>query len=571
MSGDGNLHDIIAAFFDELVAAGVNRLVASPGSRSTPLTVVAHRTAGLDVSLHLDERSAGFWALGAARASGRPVALVCTSGTAAANYLPAIVEAHYSEVPLVVLTADRPPELRDRGAGQTIDQLGIYGSHVRWWADLPVPGDVGGEWFRSTAARAVRAATGPRPGPVHLNWPLREPLEPPVGWQPPVRSTESISRVAPRQPVDTAPVRAPVHPSMAEHLEAAAASPRGLVLAGPMDRDHGDVVADFCRRTGWPLLAEPLSQLRRRREGVTVLGHHDHLLRTAWADRHVPDVVIRIGQPMTCKPLRLWLERHRPNHVLLDPAGTWTDASTTVTSVIDAGPDALAGVTVERGETSWTRDWAIADDIATGVADEILDGEPLLEAAIARQLGRSLPSGANLYVSNSMPVRDVDSFLRPRIEPLRYFGNRGASGIDGVTSSAAGVAAADGSATLYIGDLAFLHDLSGLLAAARHDVDLTIVVADNKGGGIFSFLPIADHDDELDFEALFRTPQGHDLAALARAAGAHHQMISDADDLGAALSRAGDGLRVLQVPVERDANVEQHRRVAAAIASALPS
>lgn len=544
------------AFFRELVGQGVTDVLVSPGSRSTPLAISAHRTDGLDVSIHLDERSSAFWALGMAKASGRPVALVCTSGTAAANYLPAIVEAHFSEVPLIVLTADRPPELRDRGAGQTIDQLAIYGSHVRWWSDLPVAGDVEPAWFRSTAARAVRVATGPRPGPVHLNWPLREPLEPLPGATPPEPVPPIRLSAEP-----TAPTPAAIH-----LLDELSRSERGLVLAGPLhDEHHVDAVLGFCRRTGWPLLAEPLSQLRRSAEGVAVISHHDHLLRTEWADRHRPEVVLRVGQPMTCKPLRLWLERHRPRHVLLDPGDSWTDASTTVTDIITAGPAALGRSGQHRGTTSWTDSWAEADRGAIDAVDRLLDAEPLMEAAIARELGRSLPPDSVLYVSNSMPVRDIDTFLRRRNERLMCFGNRGASGIDGVVSSAAGVASTGRATTLYIGDLALMHDISGLLSAIRHEVDMTIVVANNDGGGIFSFLPIAGADG-VDFETLFRTPQSHSIAALVEAAGASHSTVRSVDDLALELSLPAAGLRILEVAVDRDANVDQHRRITTAVA-----
>ncbi|MDG2113175.1 MAG: 2-succinyl-5-enolpyruvyl-6-hydroxy-3-cyclohexene-1-carboxylic-acid synthase, partial [Actinomycetota bacterium] len=358
------------AFFAELVAQGVTDVLVSPGSRSTPLAISAHATSGLKVSIHLDERSAAFWALGLSKASGRPVALVCTSGTAAANYLPAVVEAHYSEVPLLILTADRPPELRDRGAGQTIDQLAIYGSHVRWWTDLPVAGDADAAWLQSTAARAVRQATGLRPGPVHLNWPLREPLEPRVGA--PHLPPAPALRI-------TAPSSTPTADSI-ELLDEIADIERGLVLAGPQhDQRDLDAVFAFCRRTGWPLVAEPLSQLRHMADGVVVMSHHDHLLRTAWADQHRPDVVMRIGQPMTCKPLRLWLERHRPRHVLLDAGGSWTDASSTVTDMVTAGPGALAEVRGGLGHTSWSDAWREPDQRAIAVVDRILDAEQLME------------------------------------------------------------------------------------------------------------------------------------------------------------------------------------------------
>jgi len=544
-----------SAFFEELNAQGVEHVLLSPGSRSTPLAISAHRTPGLRVSIHLDERSAAYWGLGVAKATGRPVALICTSGTAAANYLPAVVEAHFSEVPLLVLTADRPPELRDRGAGQTIDQPGIYGSHVRWWSDLPVAGDVAPSWFRSTAARAVGAATGSRRGPVHLNFPLREPLEPGGAAAPPPAAPIRIDRA-------DAAVTSAV-------LDDVAKLERGLVLAGPLHHDHSDAVMRFCRRTGWPLLAEPLSQLRRVVDGVVVTAHHDHLLRTGWAEENVPDVVVRIGQPMTCKPLRLWLERHAPRHVLVDAGGSWTDASVTVTDVVRADPSSLATTDSGQGEGEWAREWMRADRLATQTADAVIDAEPPMEAAIARELGHSLPTNSVLYASNSMPVRDVDSFLRPRVEPLTCYGNRGASGIDGVVSSAAGVAFSGRPTTLLIGDLAVLHDVGGLMSAAHHGVDLTLVVPNNDGGGIFSFLPIAAHGDAVDFETLFRTPNSQSLESLTEAVGGTHHLVERRDELARLLAEPVAGIRMIEFPVDRDANVDQHRRLAAAIDEAL--
>ena len=552
-------YDDVGALLAELAAQGVTRVLASPGSRSTPLAVAAHATGGLAVEMHLDERSAAFWALGIAKASQTPVVLICTSGTAAANYLPAVVEAHYSRTPLIVLTADRPPELRERGAGQTIDQADIFGSHVRWWSDLPVAGDAGTAWFQSTAARAFRLATGAHPGPVHLNVPMREPLEPPVGWRPPSR---------PR--IELPPVDAVGGHHAVSALNDAAAHERGLILAGPMDGGCLDAVAALARRTGWPLLAEPLSQMRRTTEDVVVTAHHDHLLRTPWADTHVPDIVLRVGDPMTSKPLRMWLERHRPRHVVLDPTNEWTDASTTATSMLTADPSILAHVTSGIGRSAWTEAWAAADSLAIGVTDRMLDDEPLMEAAIARELGRALPEGATLVVSNSMPVRDVDSFLRPTQGNLRCLGNRGASGIDGVVSTAAGVASTGAATTLLIGDLAFLHDVGGLLSVVEHSIDLTVVVPNNGGGGIFSFLPIADHD-EIAFEKLFRTPQHHSLAGLVTAIGGQHLKVAEVHDLRRQLLQPPTGLRVIEIDVDRDANLDQHRRIAAAIADTIRS
>ena len=600
-----------------LVAAGISDAVVSPGSRSMPLALTVDATAGLRTWVRIDERSAGYFALGLAKGSGRPVVLVCTSGTAAANYLPAVVEAHYSGVPLVVLTADRPPELRGWGAGQTIDQHSLYGSHVRWFCETPVaselPVDQAVRWFGVAAARAVTLAAGMNPGPVHLNVPFREPLEPlePIGSiesigdvaSPGVSGGEgqcsapAIQQVATSQtPAPPLPIRAFVPGTgfgvsagdVAELVAFARGRARGVVVAGPMhdgDRWVG-AVADFCRATGWPLLAEPCSQLRRELGGVVVTDHHDLLLRTAWADAEPPEAVLRVGGAPTCKPLRLWIERHRPAFALVDPAGGWTDASFSVSLHLSMGPAALADAAAQLSPvgSAWGQRWASADRRAAAAIDGLLDGEPLLEAVVARQLGRSLPEGCALFVSNSMPVRDVDSYLRARAEPLAVHANRGASGIDGVISAAAGVAAGGTATTVLVGDLAFRHDLGGLVGAfdsesaepARPDgFDLTVVVVDNGGGTIFSFLPAYGVVDAGAFDRLLTTPPGRSSAELARglaeAMGCEHHHVNSCEQLAELLAARGPGrgLRIVTIDIDADANRDQHRRLAGAVERAV--
>lgn len=360
-----------------------------------------------------------------------------------------------------------------------------------------------------------------------------------------------------------------------------AAHERGVVVAGPMwDGDRwAEAVAAFCRRTGWPLLAEPCSQLRRELDGVVVTDHHDLLLRTAWADAEPPDAVLRVGGAPTCKPLRLWTERHRPAFGLVDPASTWTDASFSVSLHLPVGPDAVADAAAKlaAGESGWAQRWADADARAGAAIDAVLDAEPLLEAGVARQLGRSLPAGHALYVSNSMPVRDVDSHLRARVEPLAVHASRGASGIDGIISAAAGVAAAGTPTTVLVGDLAFRHDLGGLVGAFDTSVplDLTIVVVDNDGGTIFSFLPAHGVVEAGAFDRLLTTPPAHTSAELANGLSATlgfaHHRVRSCDALGELLaqSQPDGGLRVITIDVDADANRDQHRRISEAVEVAL--
>lgn len=579
-----------AAFFDELARSGVRHVCVSPGSRSAPLVVAAHAHPQLQCRPILDERSAGFFALGLARQLGEPVALICTSGTAAANYLPAVVEAHAARVPLLLLTADRPPELRDWGAGQTIDQVGIYGAYVRRFVELPLP--TGGaralRYARSLACRAVADARGGPAGPVHLNWPLREPLEPAAE---PLEPETSTPLAGSGRPTDA---WATVTPAMAMPppaeiqvlLEIARAWDRGLVVCGPLAPDPGrsSAIAELARLTGWPIFADPTSQLRRGPHvaNAPILAHGDLLLRDPQLARDfAPDVVLRIGDSPVSKSLRLALEARPPKHmILLDPDRVWHDPSHWASRVVVADPAALC--------TAWARAWQdagwspreseysheylaadrrAADALRAALADE----SSLLEPRAVHDLAEALPPNATLYVSNSMPIRDLDAFLSVSTRPLRILGHRGASGIDGLVSAAAGAAAADnGPVVLLSGDLALLHDVAGLRLVRDLPAGLTIVVLDNDGGGIFSFLPIADHGEAVGFEDLFRTPHGLDLADLAPLHSAEFTRVSSVAEYRDALNPPWDdpGLRLIEVSVDRDSNIKRFRELAALAAAA---
>ena len=573
------VYDVVAAFAAGLAEHGVTDVVISPGSRSTPLAVTLHAQPALRTWIQLDERSAGFFALGQARRTGRPSVLVCTSGTAAANYLPAVVEAHHSGVPMIVCTADRPPELRNWGAGQTIDQVGIYGSTTRWAADLPVAGEWTPGQARIAAHRAVASATSMHPGPVHLNWPLREPLEPlgdvPIVEPDPAavvgRSSDHVSALFERGFSDLA------------------GEERGVIIvgpdAGPGLRRQQEVVAAALRlgaRTGWPVLGEPISGVRRSGDaggGLRVANAEHLLMHPVLAAELAPDVVIRVGGSPTAKPVRLWLERHRPEKlVLIDPAERWNDASFTVTHHVAEDPamalDTICAGALSRTDSGWADRWAGLDLAAAGaIAVEVDDG-PLLSAMVVRTLAESVPAGTLVMVSNSMPVRDLDAFVPVEGPAIDFVGNRGASGIDGITSTALGLASQhEGPVVLFTGDLALLHDLGALVGAARIDLHLTVVCVDNDGGAIFSMLPIAARGDEVDFEMLFRTPHGLDLRAFDGIGGVVVAEVTTAaalaDALAAGTTSAQPGIDLIIVPVDRDADLAQHRAVGAAVGAAV--
>ncbi len=603
------VYDTVASFAAGVVEHGVTDVVINPGSRSTALALTLHAQPKLRTWIQLDERSAGFFALGQARRTGRPSVLVCTSGTAAANYFPAIIEAHHAGVPMIVCTADRPPELRDWGSHQTIDQVKIYGTTTRWAADLAVAGEWSPTQGRLVAHRAVVSATGINPGPVHLNWPLREPLEP-VGSVPVVETSGSappnLDDGSPDSPILGSPVSpgggsalgdgalgSPVSPGegnapgRSAPLAALKSYERGVIIVGP-DAAAGleaqnEVVAavmELSAATAWPVIGEPIAGTRRARgdSAGTVIANADHILRHAdIAAELAPDVVIRLGGTPTTKPLRLWLEAHRPTHVvLIDPANRWNDPSFVVTRHLAADPVAVlteAAGAVRQG-SAWCERWKELDLIADRVISDEIKRGPLLSALVTSVLAEAVPAGTLLMASNSMPVRELDSFVTTEGPRIDFVGNRGASGIDGVTSTALGLASQhDGPVVLYIGDLALLHDLGALFGASRCGLHLTAVCVDNNGGGIFSSLPIASRGDEVDFETLFRTPHGLNLADLGGVGGVRINEVTSASELAETLRSACEsdtpGVDVVLVSVDPDADLAQHRAIASAVNAAI--
>ena len=537
-------------FWAELAGCGVTDVVVSPGSRSTPLAVSARNQDGLRVTVLLDERVAGFCALGMAKASGRPVALVCTSGTAAANYLPSVVEAHHSGVPLVVCTADRPAELRDAGAGQTIDQVKLYGDHVGWYSEVPCDLDQPDYFARLAVRAATVAGAGPNPGPVHLNWPFRKPLEP----QSPIpRPSATVGR----------PV-VPVRPLVDADVEALSrlAGLRGLIVSGALDVDDAGAAAivGFAEAAGWPVVADSGSQLRGR--GPLVLDGAEWVLGRADL---APDVLLRLGGPPSNRAVIDFVEScPASDRLLVDPRRRWEDPSFGWTQALASDPVALLDEVSERmgsADDAWAATWIKAAADAWDGVEDALESADLLEPLLVATLLRALPPGVALYASSSMPVRDVTSFWPPDALPRRVLVNRGANGIDGVVSSALGAALAlDQPVAALVGDVALLHDIGGLLAASLSNADLTVVVPNNDGGGIFSLLPVADGGSEVHFEELFHTPHGVDLADLAAGLGVRHRRVAQADELADAASDAS-GVTVIEVPIHHDAAMKQRRQL----------
>jgi 2-succinyl-5-enolpyruvyl-6-hydroxy-3-cyclohexene-1-carboxylate synthase len=568
----------VSTLVGELAAAGIRHVCACPGSRSTPLAVELARADGYGIKLwmHLDERSAAYFALGLARTLRAPVGLLATSGTAAANFLPAVAEAWLARVPLVVLTADRPHELRDNGAAQTIDQLALYGHHVKWFFDLPEP-DASQlptqlPHLAALAARAVSTATAEPPGPVHLNWPFRDPLVPSRA---PIAKP---ARVRVRHPLLAPP------PVLVGDLAASLQGhPRGLFVVGPQD-DPGlaEPLTRLAARLGYPILADGLADVRfGPHDRSLVIDTFDAFLRDAsLAARLTPEVVVRVGAIPTSKPLLQFVERQRDaRQIVVDPGG-WRDPSSQATDLlhVDARLLCAALLNVTDGHADadqrWAAGWQSANAAARRAIDDHFAADPeLSEGKLFALLGELLPDGALIYAGNSMPVRDLDSFLAGSETRLRCLSNRGANGIDGVVSSALGAAASGrGPVVLVIGDVSFYHDLNGLLAARKHGLDLLVVLVNNDGGGIFSFLPQAETEGlDEHFELLFGTPHGLSFRPFAEAYGGHYQRVDDWPGFASAVADGLErgGLRVVEVPSERGRNVLQHRAVWRAVSEAL--
>jgi 2-succinyl-5-enolpyruvyl-6-hydroxy-3-cyclohexene-1-carboxylate synthase len=556
---------------DELIRCGLREAVLAPGSRSTPLAMALwDRSAAGELRLHvrIDERSAAYLALGLAKASRRPVAVLCTSGTAAASFHPAVIEADESGVPLLVLTADRPPELRGTGANQAIDQVKLYGTAVRWFCDVGVPEPRTGMqgYWRSLACGAwahAAGAAGGLPGPVHLNLPLRDPLVP---------GADAADGPWP-EPLDGRAGRMPwtafaVAPARVPGVLELPWTERGAVVCGDGDYDAGPLLR-LAGQAGWPVLAEPSSGARR---GPNALRGYPFLL--AWrefAAAHRPDVIVSAGRPGLSRGQLAFLRNPGAGpparHVVIAQGpGRWADPARTATDVVSEVR--LAG---RAGSGSWLGSWQRADAAASKAADEILDDTALSEPGLARDLAAALPDGALLWAASSLPARDLDRHMAAR-SGLRVMASRGASGIDGLVSSAMGAAlahaaAGGGPAVALLGDLAFLHDATGLvLGPDEARPDLCLVVVNNDGGGIFSTLEQAAF--QAPFERLFGTPHGAGLGHYARAAGLPYLLLERTVDLPDALRTAAGRLRIIEARTDRAGQAALRARLTEACTAA---
>jgi 2-succinyl-5-enolpyruvyl-6-hydroxy-3-cyclohexene-1-carboxylate synthase len=570
MTSTEALTSYVAAFVDELASVKVKDVVISPGSRSTPLAILMAEHPDIHVHLNIDERSAGFFALGIAKAKKRPVALVCTSGTAAANYYPAIVEAYQSRVPLVVITADRPHELRDVGAPQVINQIHLYGQYAKWFVELAIPENTADmlRYIRTTAARAVSTSVTAPQGPVHLNFPLREPLVPNL-------SQEDLWSAGKR----SKPAHIEVHsgelvcpPAVLEEVAMRVQQyERGIIVCGDYDdEEFAGAVVQLAEKLNYPILADPLSQLRSGKHSKQrVITAYDTFLKNEpLVPELKPDIVIRFGAMPVSKPLLLFLKQYEPKEmIVVDGGGGWREPTLSATDMIQCEEKhfcrelcRLTGDSI-RPSSDWLNKWRFVNEKTTELLKRLMDDEAISEGKVVTELAALLPDPSTLFVGNSMPIRDVDTFFSANEKSIRILANRGANGIDGVVSSALGVSTNDVPTVLLIGDLSFYHDLNGLLAAKMNELDLTIILVNNNGGGIFSFLP--QSKEEKHFELLFGTPIDIEFEKVVEMYGGHFQSITTWDEFRQAVTHSftKKGLKVIEVKTSRDENVMLHREL----------
>lgn len=557
----------VASFVDELVRVGVTEAVVSPGSRSTPMAILMAEHPKMNVTINIDERSSAFYALGIAKATKKPVAILCTSGTAAANYFPAIVEAYYSRVPLIVLTADRPHELRDVGAPQAIDQNHLYGNHSKWFVEMALPEESEQmlSYVRTMAGRAAGTALSAPAGPVHLNFPFREPLVPNL-------NLENIWSTSGKQGknVNVFVGKPTMNEEQAQLISNLLSDKkRGVIVCGAYDEpEFGYAVTTLAEKLQFPILADPLSQLRsgEHPKSFIVDGYDAFLRNEAFRETFSPDIIIRFGAMPVSKSLLQFIQKHKETpQIIVDGDGGWRDPTLFATDMIYCDELAFCNMlmnrTEKRTDTSWANSWFKINEIVNKNVNAVHKENSLFEGKVFTELQDILPTGSSLFVGNSMPIRDLDTFFTNNEKGIHVFANRGANGIDGLVSTALGISSQKKHTVLVIGDLSFYHDLNGLLAAKQHHLHITVVLINNDGGGIFSFLP--QSQEEKHFETLFGTPIGLDYEHAVRMYGGHFTSVTNWKDFREAISNSinGDGLHVIEVRTDRQENVMIHRKM----------
>ena len=570
MKHQEELTAFIASFVDELTRADVKNVVISPGSRSTPIAYCMAEHPDMNVHINIDERSAAFFALGMAKEKRMPVALLCTSGTATANYFPAIVEAYYSRIPLIVLTADRPHELRDVGAPQAIDQLNLYGKHVKWFVEMSLPdsGDMMLQYARTVASRAVSNSILEPAGPIHINFPLREPLIPLLSemdkWIQKTDQSKACIDIAHGQLKMT-------ETQLSPYINLIENNKKGIIICGPIDQpEFREAVLDFAEATGYPILADPLSQLRSGGNQYVIESYDTFLKEDELHEKIQPDLIIRFGAMPVSKPLLQFVKKYKhANHIVIDGGSGFREPAGVSTHMVYCHESAFCRSVKERLSISedqersiWLSLWQRINEVTKRGLLTIQNESCLQEGKLFSILESLLPEKVNLVVGNSMPIRNIDSFFGQTTKEIRIMANRGANGIDGLVSTAAGVSASSENPTvLALGDLSFFHDMNGLLAVKMYQLNLLILIVNNDGGGIFSYLP--QSAEEKHFEELFGTPHGLSFNHTAALYGATYKKPENWEKVTESIQEwiSSPDFRIIEICTNRSYDVKKYREV----------
>ncbi|MEK4653189.1 2-succinyl-5-enolpyruvyl-6-hydroxy-3-cyclohexene-1-carboxylic-acid synthase [Niallia sp. FSL W8-0954] len=569
MSHQQQLTAYLDALISELVKNGVEHAVISPGSRSTPISLLLAEEEDIKLHVHIDERSAAFFALGIAKASKKPTVLVCTSGTAAANYFPAIVEAKISRIPLIVLTADRPHELRDVGAPQAIDQLDLYGKHVKWFMEMSTPDNSSGmiRYAKTVGARAVAMAKQHPSGPVHVNIPLREPLIPDLDNLEHYRREDQESRSIQIKNGEFTIDDSYFH-DLAASLEAKGER-KGIIICGEMDKENFSLkILQLAEKTGFPIIADPLSQLRSKSADMeVVIDTYDTFLRNERIKSLLkPDIVIRFGSMPISKPLTIFLrENERAKQIVIDGGSGYRDPNQLTTEMVYCEEgyfcEKLTSFVSPCSINHYLNKWIEINEITKKELTKTAEIQEMSEAKLFHCLGEMIPNDAVLFVGNSMPIRDLDTFFHKQNKKVTIIANRGANGIDGTISTALGVGVIKQPLFLIVGDLTFFHDLNGLILSELYQLPITVILINNNGGGIFSFLPQVELPRH--FELLFGTPLNIDFKHAVEMYKGQYKLVNSWDNLQTLFQDSDftKGLRVWEIQTNRENNLLEHRQM----------
>jgi 2-succinyl-5-enolpyruvyl-6-hydroxy-3-cyclohexene-1-carboxylate synthase len=558
----------IGALVDELSAIGVEDVVISPGSRSTPISMLVNEHPSLNGRIAVDERGAGFFALGMAKNTKKPTALICTSGTAASNYYPAIAEAKESRIPLIVITADRPHELRDVGAPQTMNQLGMYGSFVKQFVELALPEENESmyQYVRTVINRMYKSSMTAPKGPVHLNVPLREPLVPNF-------EIEDLFQGGKRSEAmytHTIQTNATLPLQIAEQLmNKFSVKQKGLLVCGPYtDEVALTKIVQLGEKLGFPIICDPLSNARSMRQTSNhLIDSYDTFLRFEDVRKELEaELVIRFGAMPVSKAFTQYVKGTVGiEQYVIDEGDIWRDPTLLANTMISCGDlafcDALLALPVDRKITTddWLEKWNSINQQTRAEIKEVEKSEELFEGKIVQILEKYMPENSMLFVGNSMPIRDVDTFFSVNEKEIKIAGNRGVNGIDGTIATALGMAATGENVYLLIGDLTFYHDMNSLVLSKLHNLPITVILINNNGGGIFSFLP--QSKEEKHFETLFGTPLNIEFEYATRLFGGEHYKIDNWDQFINLIQQKQNGLRVLELATNRQENYEMHQKI----------